>query len=197
MATDQGSKVVPGISLAALDAIDDANVRDVLRSLVATHYVRNNQAGSGSESFITTRQALQIAASVVAGSTVGTVAPLPARYVRAPGNGTIYDSPVFAPALATITLELTEARPYAAHIFWQSVAAGGNYNTLVQMQVNGVDVHTMGYSGRAAMVMSFDTKVGLTLPAGSSVVTLHFARDTNVGRFTINACALLLLPLGA
>jgi hypothetical protein len=50
-------KAVPGIPLAALDAISDPNTRDVLRALVDSHHVRNGQAGTGDERFITAREA--------------------------------------------------------------------------------------------------------------------------------------------
>ena len=70
-------KAVPGISLAALEAIPDANTREVLRALVDAHHVRNGQAGKGDERFITAREAglvsgysslaAQLAAQVSAG----------------------------------------------------------------------------------------------------------------------------------
>lgn len=54
--TTQLKKAVPGISLAALDAIADANTREVLRALVDAHHVRNGQAGSGDERFVTAKE---------------------------------------------------------------------------------------------------------------------------------------------
>ena len=55
-ANPQGPKAVPGIPLAALDAISDANVREVLRALVDAHHVRNGQAGNGDERFVTANE---------------------------------------------------------------------------------------------------------------------------------------------
>lgn len=54
---DQKAKVIPGIPLAALEAIQDPNVREVLRPLVDTHHVRNGNSGSGDERFITAKEA--------------------------------------------------------------------------------------------------------------------------------------------
>lgn len=49
-------RAVPGIPLAALSAIDDPNVRDVLQAIVDTHHVRNGQAGDGDERFVTAKE---------------------------------------------------------------------------------------------------------------------------------------------
>lgn len=49
----QGKRAVPGIPLAALDAVADSHTRAVLRALVDAHHVRNGNAGSGDERFIT------------------------------------------------------------------------------------------------------------------------------------------------
>ena len=53
---DQNAKAVPGIPLAALEAIEDQNVRDVLRALVDAHHVRNGNSGSGDERFVTAKE---------------------------------------------------------------------------------------------------------------------------------------------
>lgn len=50
---DQNAKVVPGIPLAALDNIEDQNVRDVLRAMVDGWHVRNGAVGNGGERFVT------------------------------------------------------------------------------------------------------------------------------------------------
>jgi hypothetical protein len=49
----QDVKAVPGIPLAALDAIADDNVRDVLRAVVDGWHTRNGASGSGGERFVT------------------------------------------------------------------------------------------------------------------------------------------------
>ena len=49
----QGKRAVPGIPLAALDAVTDPNTRAVLRALVDAHHVRNGNAGNGDERFVT------------------------------------------------------------------------------------------------------------------------------------------------
>lgn len=56
MATSPNKKAVPGIPLAALDAIQDPNTREVLRALVDAHHVRNGQAGGGEERFVTAQE---------------------------------------------------------------------------------------------------------------------------------------------
>lgn len=56
MSLDQKKQVVPGIPLAALDAIADQNVRQVLKALVDAHQVRNGAAGTGDERFVTARE---------------------------------------------------------------------------------------------------------------------------------------------
>ena len=53
MATDQKAQVIPGIPLAALDAIADQNVRQVLQAIVDGWHVRNGATGSGDNRFIT------------------------------------------------------------------------------------------------------------------------------------------------
>lgn len=52
MSTDT-KKGVPGIPLAALDAIQDQNVRDVLRAVVDGWHVRNGSSGDGQSRFVT------------------------------------------------------------------------------------------------------------------------------------------------
>lgn len=52
----QKPPAVPGIPLAALDAIADANVRQVVKALVEAHHVRNGAAGTGDERFVTARE---------------------------------------------------------------------------------------------------------------------------------------------
>lgn len=53
MAGKQQAPAVPGIPLSALGAIKDQNVRQVLQALVDAHHVRNGNAGSGDNRFIT------------------------------------------------------------------------------------------------------------------------------------------------
>lgn len=55
MANSQTRKIIPGIPMAALEAVSDRNARDVLRAIVDGLSVRNNQVGSGDERFITAR----------------------------------------------------------------------------------------------------------------------------------------------
>lgn len=44
---------IPGVSLAALDAIEDGHTREVLRALVDGWQVRNGSAGNGNAAFVT------------------------------------------------------------------------------------------------------------------------------------------------
>ncbi|CAB4122398.1 Domain of unknown function DUF1983 [uncultured Caudovirales phage] len=53
MATSNTKQGVPGIPLGALDAIADENTRQVLRAIVDGWHVRNGNAGSGDNAFIT------------------------------------------------------------------------------------------------------------------------------------------------
>lgn len=57
MAVNQKAQVIPGIPLAALDAITDPNVRQVLQSLIDGWHVRNGSSGSGDNRFITAAEA--------------------------------------------------------------------------------------------------------------------------------------------
>ena len=54
--SEQRSKVVPGIPLAALDSISDTNVKAVLKALIDAHHVRNGNIGSGEERFVTAKE---------------------------------------------------------------------------------------------------------------------------------------------
>ena len=54
--SEQKASVVPGVSLAAVDAIKDTNLRQVVRSIVDGLNVRNGHAGSGDERFVTARE---------------------------------------------------------------------------------------------------------------------------------------------
>jgi hypothetical protein len=52
----QSKKAVPGMPLAALDAIADPNTRSVLRALIDAHHVRNGQSGNGEDRFVTAKE---------------------------------------------------------------------------------------------------------------------------------------------
>lgn len=53
MAADQKPPVIPGVPLAALDAITDPNTRDVLRALIDGWHTRNGATGTGDNRFVT------------------------------------------------------------------------------------------------------------------------------------------------
>ncbi len=53
----QAKKAVPGTPLTALEALPDANTREVLRALVDVHHVRNGYRGKGDGRFITALEA--------------------------------------------------------------------------------------------------------------------------------------------
>jgi hypothetical protein len=60
---------VPSINLAALEAITDSNVRDVLRAIVDGLNVRNGQVGEGGKRFVTAEElGLSTGRSVVGGN---------------------------------------------------------------------------------------------------------------------------------
>lgn len=53
MAPAQKGRAVPAIPQSALDAVKDANVRQVLQALADAHHVRNGAAGNGDNRFVT------------------------------------------------------------------------------------------------------------------------------------------------
>lgn len=59
----QPRKVVPGIPLAALDAVVDRNARDVLRAIVDGLNVRNNAVGNGDDRFVTSKELTAVQSS--------------------------------------------------------------------------------------------------------------------------------------
>jgi hypothetical protein len=76
----QRPKVIPGIPVGALSAIDDINTREVLRAVVDGLHVRNGMVGNGDERFITARElnALLKAKGTQVVDTSPTPAPTPA-----------------------------------------------------------------------------------------------------------------------
>jgi hypothetical protein len=84
MSLDQKKQVVPGIPLAALDAVKDENVRQVLKALVDAHQVRNGAAGSGDERFVTAREMGLVKGNTSIGGGSGNYAPPRAGELLAP-----------------------------------------------------------------------------------------------------------------
>ena len=200
MALEQIGPIIPGIPLAALDAVTDPNVRDVLRALVSTHHVRNNQAGSGDESFITARQALRLAASAAGATAI--VPPVPAYYMRGVGDGSVYEQDgVIAAALGTTSISVAVATRLAATVIWRALPVDMP-NTGFVLRVDGVDVLKASYSAQfsqtinAASGMSFIAAGAFFVSAGSHVVTLHFNNSWHSGSFTVDTWAVLLMPVG-
>jgi hypothetical protein len=196
MDTDQAGKFVPGIPLAALDAIEDANVRDVLRALVATHHVRNNVAGSGSESFITTRQALAL---VAPSATAGAAAPtrLPARYLDGNGGGASFGPGSMSGPLGTLTLNLEVAAEVAATVIWQATP-GSNCNTRIELRDGAGAVllaHSDSVFGPGPATHMARGRLSYPAP-GRFGITVHAGNDWTAGSFSLGGWALLLMPVG-
>lgn len=111
---DQKAKAVPGIPLAALEAIKDDNVRDVLRALVDAHHVRNGNSGSGDERFITAKEAgLVNGRSAIGAGVGGNVQGQPVKNVLTPAQvgrlindlqAEIIESPLFKELGARVDL---------------------------------------------------------------------------------------------
>lgn len=194
MTTDQGGKSVPGIPLGALDAIGDANVRDVLRALVATHNVRNNLAGTGNEAFITTRQAIFIArGQAEASSTAGV--PMPARYMHGDGGG-VYGAGSLSGALGSMTLALTSSAAYVATVNWMIFPAT-NCATRVELHdETGRVLLTQSNIGLGGYPRCQIAAAGVRLEAGTHNVTMHAGND-NGGTYTLGKWGVLLLPVAA
>jgi hypothetical protein len=194
MALDQSSKIIPGIPLAALDAIADAGIRDVLRALISTHNVRNNLAGTGSEAFITTRQALLAARGGT--SAVDPVAPrLLARYLSGAGGGS-YGSGSLSGPLATMNVELDRTASFEIKVHWQVLGGGFGSNTRVEVHNGtGVVLLSRSDSGRSGYVRSHIATSVVTLEAGSYALTLHAGNDGGYGTATLVNWSMLLIPV--
>lgn len=192
MATDQGGKSIPGIPLGALDAIGDANVRDVLRALVATHNVRNNIAGSGNDAFITERQALLATrTSALSGDTASS--RLLARYVQGNGGGPFGGGSLSGP-LATLTVSLDRPTDFQATVVWQA-AAQSTSNTRVEIHNgNGVVLLSQSYRVRGSYIFSHTASAGFRLEPGTHALTLH-AGNNSGGSNSLSAWSVLLIPV--
>lgn len=192
MALDQSSKPIPGIPLSALDAIDDANVRDVLRALVSTHNVRNNLAGTGNEAFITTRQVLE--ATRTSASSDSLSAPrLLARYTRGDGGGNYPQGTLSAP-LGTIHLTLDRPASFQIMVNW---LAGGVSAGYTRMEVHaGPGVVLLSQSDRTdgGYWYSHAAGGGVRLEAGEHALTVHFGNDAG-GSYTLGEWGMLVLPV--
>lgn len=195
MATDQAGKIVPGIPLGALDAIGDANVRDVLRALVATHNVRNNLAGTGNEAFITTRQALIIARNALAGSDT-TGIPLPARYMHGAG-GDVYGPGTLSGPLGSMTVALASAASYLATVCWMISPIFFDCGSRVELHdETGRVLLTQSDGGQGGYPRSQISSAGFRLEAGIHTITMHAGNDRG-GFYTMGAWGVLLLPVAS
>lgn len=192
MALDQTGKIIPGIPLAALDAITDPGVREVLRALVSTHNVRNNLAGSGTEAFITTRQALAAVRADNA-TTTATAPRLLARYARGFGGGPFGPGSLSDP-LTTINLTLDRAASFQLSAHWQAVGTA-NGNTRIEIHNGpGVVLLSQSDSMRGGYADSYLASSGCRLEAGEHALTLHAGNDGS-GSYSLGFWALLLLPV--
>jgi hypothetical protein len=171
MATDQTGKAIPGIPLAALDAVQDTKVRDVLRALVATHNVRNNLVGIGDEAFITARQAQRVVR--IGNINDPLVAPrILARYARGDGGGT-YTGGTLSGPLTTISLSLDRAISFRLLVNWQ-VAASVTGDSRIEVRDDSGNV-LLAQSGsvRGSFSRSHVASSGIRLEAGEHTLTLH------------------------
>ncbi|WP_025915793.1 DUF1983 domain-containing protein [Herminiimonas sp. CN] len=87
MATAQKGKIIPGVDLSALDAITDANTREVLRALIDGWQVRNGNSGSGDHRFVTAAEVGLVKGNSAIGGGYG-------NNLSSPGNTTINPSDV-------------------------------------------------------------------------------------------------------
>jgi hypothetical protein len=194
MALDQTGKIIPGIPLAALDAIADPGVRDVLRALVSTHNVRNNLAGSGSEAFITTRQALAAVRADNA-SAPGTAPRLLARYAHGFGGGP-FGPGSLSDALTNINLSLDRAASFQALAHWQAVGTASGNTRIEVHNGTGVVLLSQSNSMRGGYADSYLASDTFRLEAGDYALTLHAGNDGS-GSYSLGFWALLLLPVAA
>jgi hypothetical protein len=193
MSLDQSGKVVPGIPLAALDAIEDANVRDVLRALVSTHNVRNNVAGAGSEAFITTRQALLIVRGGTLGATGVELPPLP-YYTAGPGGDSYGPGSLSAP-LDSMPLAFDVTTTWQITVLWQSLGASTT-NTRVEIHDGaGVVLLSQSDSARGGYARSHAASAAVTLAAGAHTLTFHAGNDSGGGSYALGRWAWLMMPV--
>lgn len=193
MATDQSTKPIPGIPLSALDAIEDPNVRDVLRALVSTHNVRNNLAGTGNEAFITTRQVLEVTRTSATSDTLSAPRLLP-RYVNGPGGGSFGPGSLSGP-MATINLSLDRPTSFQVAVDW---TVGGVPEGTTRVEVhNGSGVVILSQSDKTMGGYSYShaAAAGCRLEAGDHALTLHFGNNDG-GSYTLGNWGLLVMPVG-
>jgi hypothetical protein len=191
MATDQTGKIIPGISLSALDGVEDAKVREVLRALVGTHNVRNNLAGSGSEAFITTRQTLE-ATRTRAPSEQATVPPLIARYMR--GVGGTYPAGSLSGPLGTMHITLDRPAAYQLMVTWSAASAVNAQSRIEVHTGDGALLLSRSETLRAGYVRSYVASGGFDLPPGEHVLTLHAGNDGR-GTSSLHAWGVLAMPV--
>lgn len=192
MATDQSTKPIPGIPLSALDAIEDPNVRDVLRALVSTHNVRNNLAGTGNEAFITTRQVLEVTRTSASTETLTAPRLLP-RYVNGPGGGS-YGPGTLSDAMATIHLSLDRATAFHLSVHW---TIGGVVQGTSRLEVhNGPGVVLLSQSDKnmAGYWYSHASATSFKLEAGDHALTIHFGNNDG-GSYDLGYWGMLLMPV--
>jgi hypothetical protein len=189
---DQAGKIIPGIPLAALDAIGDGKVRDVLRALVSTHNVRNNLAGSGDEAFITTRQALEVVRLSTLGDQ-GTAPRLLARYVKGQGGGTFGMGSLSGP-LATINLTLDRVSSFQATVNWSTSGARTGGTRAEIHNGNGVVLLSQSDSTRGGYTSMHAASAGFRLEAGTYALTLHMGNDMG-GSYVLTDWGMLVAPV--
>lgn len=191
MATDQSTKIIPGIPLAALDAIEDGKIRDVLRALVSTHNVRNNLAGTGSDAFITTRQALDATRTVLLGDPLA--APLPlARYTKGGGEGLFGPGSLSGP-IGTIHITLDRPMNFQATVMWHAGAAGPA-RTRIEIHDGGTVLLSHSDGTKAGYTHSHVASTGFRLDPGTHALTLHAGNDGG-GSYNFTGWGMLVLPV--
>lgn len=190
----QSMKIVPGIPLASLNAVADANVRDVLKALVDTHHVRNNQTGSGNESFITTRQALALTA---AGNIQSTTAPYQlAAYAGGNGDATIHTAGTMGTTAYSLSLNLALPIDVVFHLIWQSILPlDDNCETHLQLFNDGTLILDHSLSCNNAFTQSHYVTTQQTLTAGAHLISAYFGNSYTAGSYTLGRWGILMIPI--
>lgn len=195
----QAKRAVPGMPLAALDAVADPNTRAVLRALVDAHHVRNGHAGSGDERFITAAELAQVQGGTSGRQRYGAPAGGVAGANASNGNGLrqtdvariiadvvaqVIESPLFRDLGSRIALldaphgvitrlkeELLNAANQARHDFEQALALVEDGIT----QINTISSTSTSYAARqldALKATVYDPAGALPL-ASSAILALN------------------------
>jgi hypothetical protein len=192
MALTGVTKPIPGIPLAALDAVQDTKVRDVLRALVATHNVRNNLVGGGDDAFITSRQAAQIVR--IGNPNDPLAAPrLLARYAHGDGGGP-YGPGTLSDALGTVSLVLDRTTHLRVIVNWvvSGIVVGDSRGEV--RTGTGAVVLSQSCTAPGSKRRTHVASAGLRLDAGEHTLSFHSGNDGK-GLVQLEQWGMLVMPV--